>query len=320
MLNDLGVETDRWRDVTQRSRLSTADRELFYQLLGAAGQVSNDQLRQQAKTNLRGRAVQWRRAEQQGSAERQRLTQSLKATPASASLRKQVNAERRQQLALRRMQSTAAAGKFSVIPFFNQPADYRGELVTLRGTALRALKIPMTSPLDPQANQDIVQRFGFDHYYEIEIVTDDSQNNPITFCVRELPPGFPTGDRIREPVELTGFFLKSWVYRSQESQARSAESRNSTERLRQVAPIFVGRQPVRIEVPQMAISPWVGFVAGSLFVVVLVAIWLTLWRNRRAERHFGESVIRQFREPEGASLKDFVAPTAEETATSTGKS
>src|SRR6185437_982655 len=90
-----------------------------------------------------------------------------------------------------------------VEPLFNQPKTQRGRLVELTGTARRAVPCLVE-------DRDIVARFGIDHYYEVDIFTADSQDNPLTFCVRELPKGFPTGDNISEPVSIAGFFLKKW--------------------------------------------------------------------------------------------------------------
>ena len=48
----------------------------------------------------------------------------------------------------------------------------------------------------------------------MEVFTEDSQNRPLVFCVRELPPGMPTGGDLREPIRVAGFFFKSWRYRT----------------------------------------------------------------------------------------------------------
>ena len=63
-------------------------------------------------------------------------------------------------------------------------------------------------------DQDIVARFGIDHYYQVSLFTDDSQGNPLTFCVRELPEGMPYGNlpRYGETVRIAGFFFKTWSY------------------------------------------------------------------------------------------------------------
>ncbi len=73
------------------------------------------------------------------------------------------------------------------------------------GEALRAVRVRVDDP-------DVVRRFGIRQYYEIEVVTPDSQNNPLVVCVAELPEGLPLGDKIHESVRVAGFFLKSWAY------------------------------------------------------------------------------------------------------------
>jgi hypothetical protein len=54
-------------------------------------------------------------------------------------------------------------------------------------------------------------RFGLDHYYLIELFTNDSQGNPLTFDVRELPPGFPQTGQLYEPVCIAGFTAALWL-------------------------------------------------------------------------------------------------------------
>jgi hypothetical protein len=99
---------------------------------------------------------------------------------------------------------------YSVVPLFNAPATQRGELVELAGVARSVLKIQLDAD-DAGARR----RLGFDHYYQLSLFTEDSQSNPLTFCVRELPKGMPVGEgpQFGEPVAVAGFFLKKWSYR-----------------------------------------------------------------------------------------------------------
>ncbi len=103
---------------------------------------------------------------------------------------------------------------YSVVPLFNKPDTQRGRLVMLSGVAKRTLRIPVS-------DADVVERFGIRHYYELYVYTDDSQDNPVVFCVRKLPEGMPAGDGpdYSEYVEVAGFFFKTWAY---DSRARTS--------------------------------------------------------------------------------------------------
>ena len=170
----------------------------------------------------------------------------------------------------------AAGAPCSVVPLFNEPASQRGKLVALAGTARRVLRVRVDQP-------DVQRRLGIDHYYEIYLYTGDSQSNPLVICVTRLPEGMPTGDGpdYAEPVSVAGFFLKSWAYPS----GRKAEpDRKDQAQPLQLAPLLVGREPVRLESSHHGASPIWGLVGGGLFVLVLLVIWLWLLKTARADR------------------------------------
>ena len=87
----------------------------------------------------------------------------------------------------------ADEGRYSVAPLFNEPQQHVGELVVFDGVARRVVRVDVGTRPDGSGPSDVAQRFGFREYYEMEVFTDDSQNYPLVFCVRELPPGLPTG-------------------------------------------------------------------------------------------------------------------------------
>ena len=121
------------------------------------------------------------------------------------------------------------ADEFSVEPLFNDAAKQRGRLVVLTGYTRRAIKVRVEDP-------DVVARFGIKHYYELEMFTADSQQNPITFCVRELPRGMSTseGSQATEDIRVAGFFFKTWAYRvptpSDESKSPAAADADTSRR------------------------------------------------------------------------------------------
>lgn len=173
----------------------------------------------------------------------------------------------------------------SVVPLFNEAPQQRGELFVLQGTARRVVKIRVEDP-------EIVERFGIDHYYEMAIYTDDSQGNPIFFCVRHLPEGMPTGDdpRFGEFVRVAGFFFKTWGYRPIAGGPEVDDEGNRVVR-RQLAPLLIGNQPVWYPAPKAERNPWIGAIAGGLFVLALVGIWIGVWRYSRSDKKFHEQTI-----------------------------
>ncbi|MCX7426535.1 MAG: hypothetical protein NTW96_13045 [Planctomycetia bacterium] len=181
-----------------------------------------------------------------------------------------------------------ATGKdrYSVEPLFNDPAAERGSLVALSGTVRRAVRVRVEDP-------DIVKRFGIDHYYELYLFTDDSQGNPLVFCVRDLPEDMPSGDgpRYGESVRVAGFFLKSWSYRP-----GAGPEGERPEHARQLAPLLVGREPVWYPPPGTSSTTLVGAVAGAAFLLVLLGVWLVAWRYGRGDRRFRRR-IRERHDP-----------------------
>ena len=124
----------------------------------------------------------------------------------------------------------------SVVPLFNNPASKRGDRVLLQGTARRVIRVETPEP-------DIRARFGITHYYEVDLITPDSQNNPIVLCLRSIPPGMAEGGNVRERLRVQGFFLKTWAYRS----GRPPQMKNGVEtRPLQLAPLILVSRVARL--------------------------------------------------------------------------
>jgi len=195
---------------------------------------------------------------------------------------------------------TAGKDKYSVVPLFNEAHRQHGRLVALRGVARRLVRIPV-------GDADVVERFGIDHYYEMALYTEESTvaiggPAPLVFCLRDLPEGMPTGDGpdYAEEVYVAGFFMKTWAYRSQE-----ADIEGKGPKAVQLAPLLIGRQPVWY--PQEPAEPntMAAAVAGGLFVLALLGIWIGLWRYGRGDREFHERTIAKVHAPDaGLSLNE----------------
>ena len=166
--------------------------------------------------------------------------------------------------------------RFPVEPLFHRPDQQQGRLVALSGSVRRVL--PVRVP-----DEEILARFGIDHYYELYLFTDDSQGNPLVFCVRRLPPGMPTGDGadFGEHVTVAGFFLKTWAYRI--NRPRDV-AKSDVEY--QFAPLLIGKEPVWHRIEPARERPFAGLAAGLAVLLVLLVVWLVLRRIGRGDRKF----------------------------------
>ena len=285
VLGDLGVDVGLLDRVQQRKPLSTAESEAFYEMLAAVNRIGANQLIRFAAGDLADVQQVW-------AAEEQRLTAL-----------DHENDLARLQLA-HTVQSRAAEGRYSVAPLFNDPQNQVGELVTLDGTVRRATRIDVGSTAD-MAARNAAARLGIDHYYELDLFTDDSQNNPIVFCVRELPAGFPLGDGLQEPVRIAGFFFKTWSFQSRRAAPPAVDDAAPNDKVRQVAPLLIGRGPIPLAPPDAATSRSIGLIAAGLFVLLLAAVWAAGWWLARGDRRFVASTLaKQFSVPEGQSLDE----------------
>lgn len=176
----------------------------------------------------------------------------------------------------------------SVVPLFHKPNEQRGKLVELTGTARRAV-------LRRVEDRDVVARFGIDHYYEVELFTEDSQGNPLTFCVRDLPKGFPQGDKITEPIRVAGFFFKLWGYRTAALDGTSGAPK------KHYAPLLIGREPLRFEAPP-ADQRFANGVFLILFVGLTVVLWLVVSQLSRGDAKFHKRLEGRFIESPRESL------------------
>jgi hypothetical protein len=164
---------------------------------------------------------------------------------------------------------------YSVVPLFNAPASQRGRLVALCGVARRIERV-LVDPAD-------AARWGFDHYWQVSLFTDDSQGNPLTFCVRELPPNIQPGSSpdYAVPVRAAGFFFKTWPYAV--STAADAVQPDDGRKTRvQLSPLLIGRSLELVNEP----TPRGESTASNLFVAVVIAlatalIWLFARRSAR---------------------------------------
>jgi hypothetical protein len=99
--------------------------------------------------------------------------------------------------------TAASAGHVTFAQLFQQSNEYRGELVTVRGTVRRAVE--KTAPPND---------YGLGQYYEVWIVPHDQRDSPLVVNCLELPAAFPQSDSLAEDASITGFYFKRFAYQA----------------------------------------------------------------------------------------------------------
>lgn len=243
LLGKLGMDEGLFDTITNRRPITSDERECFYQLLAAAGRTQPHQLEVEAFAQLK------RLAEYLG-----RNKSAWSGNP-------------KQKALIERQLARAKEQRDYAVPLFNDPGRQFGKLVVFEGDARRCVEVRVD-------DEDIRARFGIDRYYELAVFTDDSQGNPLIFCVLDLPPDMPLGEDIFARVRIAGFFFKSWAY----PQGVGGSNPHGTKQ--QLAPLILGR-----DLRRFVIKPDSNIVIGSIVVGgIVLALLAILWAALRAGR------------------------------------
>jgi hypothetical protein len=97
------------------------------------------------------------------------------------------------------------ATRVTFVQLDRQPHAYRGELVSLRGIVRM-----VAQRAEPVASS------GIAHYYQVWLQPHDQPDSLVVAYCLELPPEFPTGNKLEEPAVLNGYFFKRWAYQAQD--------------------------------------------------------------------------------------------------------
>lgn len=248
LLGQLGLDIDRLSDLVQKAKMTSKDRECFYQSLAAVRLVEPEQLARLGRK------------------------------------------------------------EFEIARMIQTPQDVAGELYTLHGLARRAIMIRVE-------DKDIQERFGIDHYFEIEVFMElerkvrfvdpndpqDAEGKvfndyPFVICVAELPPGMKQGDDIRVPITFSGFFLKLWAYETEFMSGGRA--RTAKPRLQQ-SPLLVG-PTVTVGEQFSPEESQLSLIIACLFTGCLLAVWVLLWRASVQDGRKSKQLFRKHDATEGA--------------------
>ncbi|MDA1053920.1 MAG: hypothetical protein O3C40_26010 [Planctomycetota bacterium] len=162
-------------------------------------------------------------------------------------------------------------GNVGFVQLFRQTNEYRGELVTVTGTAELAYHVPAPK-----------NDLGIERYYVFWLRPGDGSDAPIVAYALELPAGFPsvgsTHTNLREEMTFTGYFFKRWAYGSRDGI--------------RTAPLVLVKQPAWQPAPPLLSSerpsPWT--IIAALLAVALLAISIARWvykssNSRVAPKH-----------------------------------
>lgn len=168
----------------------------------------------------------------------------------------------------------ASTGDVTFLQLFQQPAAYRGELVTVAGVIRRA-------GYRPAPQNDV----GVEGYYQAWLQPLGTGSSPMVIYLLELPKDFPIGDQLDAEVTLTGFFFKRWAYAAQDTI--------------RTAPVLLARnltwhQPPVVPREEPGVSPWL----YALAALVGVALAALAFRFRPSPT----SALKRYTEEEGETI------------------
>lgn len=157
--------------------------------------------------------------------------------------------------------------------------DHRGAAVRIRGIARRAIRVAIDSPYRRR-------QLGADHYWEVFVfvrtpsavqVNGRLQDTyPFVCCFRDLPTGMPTGERIAEDVDISGFIFKRYRY---PLAAHSAGGQP------QESPLMISRSPRWIHETESVERGQFDRVFGAVLIAVTLLVIGVGWAARQRPRH-----------------------------------
>ncbi len=315
-LGDLGMDVGLLENVRHGRPLQTSEHECFYQLLATVGKAGTAELMRHARRYLvdKGRKYVKQRDDLRETV-KQLGAEAKGLSPEEAKQRAARLAEAKSDLRLieARIEHLKDHTADEFLPLMQDPDAYVGKLCMYRGTAHRVTRIRVT-------DESLVQRFGFDQYYQIDLMVnlehktkivrpgkdgkpDPNQveritwTHPATFCARSLPEGMPIGENILEPIRFVGFFFKNWGYPTEQIKDDHVQW--------QAAPMFIGREPFLEASPPSAVSTYAGAIAAGLFVLALTSVWIGVWQLGRGDKAFHQVVMQKIYDVDhGTSLND----------------
>jgi hypothetical protein len=165
------------------------------------------------------------------------------------------------------------------VHLWEEPAKYRGQLITLHGRLRRLVRYDPT----PLAAKE-----GVPDLFEGWLYADGNFSNPFCILASEIGPGLHPGQKIDREVTFTGYFFKKYRYPAGDGWRD--------------APLLIGRSidPVAGSsepVPALLGSAYLPVIFGILGITLVIALGVA-WRLRSSDREVRER-LRQIRERQG---------------------
>lgn len=154
----------------------------------------------------------------------------------------------------------ASVGPVTFTQLFTQPKEFRGELVTIEGTVRRNESLPA-----------VANKYGIKRYAKLVIEPTDRAEPLLAYCV-EPPEELPLGDKLHQPIRLTGFFYKRQAGMAGDGIRTWPLVLAKTARLMAPAPAAA---PNRGD----PVSPMLAAIVSIVFSFAVV--WFVLGRTRR---------------------------------------
>jgi hypothetical protein len=195
-----------------------------------------------------------------------------------------------------------SVGEVAYLQLFDQPEDYRGQIVTIEGTARLAYRV--------QAPSNYV---GIEEYYIYWIHPAGGPSSPIVVYALGAPAGFPAikdrdADRgttkLHEEVRVTGVFFKRYAYLNKDGNATYTTPlilANTPEWKPAVQLVTADRLPASLGT--------IGAIVGGTLALALI-VGVLFYRVASARSRRAKAAAR---EAEPASLGDLqMGPSTEE--------
>jgi hypothetical protein len=168
-------------------------------------------------------------------------------------------------------------------------ADHRGDAVAVEGIARKVTRIAIDDPVRRR-------QVGTDHYWELYVFVStpliqiDKQlqdDFPVVCCVRSLPAGMPTGDRVGERVRVEGFGLKRYGYQLPKVKITSSQGDSEQKARRRETPLIIAEGVAWTPSPSpqttMTTLGWIFFAIAGAIGLGLALAALAFQRDSRRE-------------------------------------
>ena len=280
-----------WQDVVRHKKRgwTNAERDLYYRVLTHARDGNYGGQKKQARRNLLARIERYRDdADDEHNRLAARAKRFLKSHPdQKAEYQKQINAadavrQRKLRTYLKFRDDPHSFPIYADL-VLNDHKAYNGQLVTLRGRVRHMTK----SPADEKV------RYNLDLLYELWFYTEDSQAHPAVIFCTSIPAGLlkrarEQGERFDEPISVTGYFFKLYVYKA-----------HDTDRF---APMLLAQ---RVDWNPLPKDPKPFPAAYVLLPVILLLVGMAgfIWRTKREDNQFRQRARSVRGEPAELNLR-----------------